>query len=80
MIMSFLFILFINFYMRFDNNEIRNYADFLYSLTPNELGIIASLAGLYLSQGLTSNQQNTIGNFLESIGQLIQLKLLKEQL
>ena len=55
-----------------NNEEIKNYASFLNTLSPNELGIIASLAGLYLSQGLTSNQQHAIGNFLEAIGQIIQ--------
>lgn len=58
--------------MKFQNEEIRNYADFLNRLSPNELGIIASLTGLYLAQGLSANQQNAIGNFLEAIGQIIQ--------
>lgn len=54
------------------NQEIRNYADFLNNLSPNELGVIACLSGLFLSQNLTSAQQNAIGNFLEAIGQIIQ--------
>ena len=58
--------------MNHSNDEIRNYADFLNCLSPNELGVIAALAGLYLAQGLTAEQQNAIGNFLEAIGQLIQ--------
>ena len=53
-------------------NEIKNYANFLNHLSPNELGIIAALSGLFLAQGLTSNEQNAIGNFLEAIGQIIQ--------
>lgn len=58
--------------MGFNNEEIRNYAAFLNALTPNELATIASLAGLFLSQGLTSSQQNSVGNFLEAIGQIMQ--------
>lgn len=58
--------------MNHNNDEIRNYADFLNCLSPNELGVIAALAGLYFAQGLTAEQQNAIGNFLEAIGQLIQ--------
>ena len=58
--------------MEHNNKDIRNFADFLYHLSPNELAIIASLAGLYLSQGLTGNQQNALGNFIEAIGQIIQ--------
>ena len=54
------------------NNEIKNYADFLNNLSPNELALIASFAGLFLAQGLTANEQNAIGNFLEAIGQIIQ--------
>lgn len=58
--------------MKFQNDEIKNYANFLNHLSPNELGIIAALSGLFLAQGLTSNEQNAIGNFLEAIGQIIQ--------
>lgn len=58
--------------MNFGEKDIKNYADFLNHLTPNELAVIASLVGIYLSQGLTANQQNAIGNFLEAIGQIIQ--------
>ena len=42
--------------MKFQNEEIRNCADFLNRLSPNELGIIAFLSGLYLAQGLSTNQ------------------------
>ncbi len=58
--------------MGFSFGEIKNYAAFLNSLTPNELGVLASLLGLTLSQGLDYNEQNALGNFLEAIGQIIQ--------
>lgn len=54
------------------DKQIQNYAKFLNNLSPNELGIIASLCGLFLSQPLTPNEQNALGNFLEAIGQIIQ--------
>ena len=58
--------------MGFSFGEIKNYAAFLNNLSPNELGVLASLLGLTLSQGLDYNEQNTLGNFLEAIGQIIQ--------
>ena len=58
--------------MGFSFGEIKNYAAFLNDLSPNELGVLASLLGLTLSQGLDYNEQNALGNFLEAIGQIIQ--------
>lgn len=53
------------------NKDIKNYAAFLSKLTGNELSIIAMACGYLLSQGLTSNQQNSLGNFLEAVGQIM---------
>lgn len=58
--------------MGFYFDEIKKYASFLDNLSPNELGILASLIGLTLSQSLDYNEQNALGNFLEAIGQIIQ--------
>ena len=58
--------------MGFNDSDIKNYAKFLNRLTPNEAGIIASISGLLLAQGLDYNEQNALGNFLEAIGQIIQ--------
>lgn len=55
----------------FSNEDIRNYADFLNNLSPNELMILSSIIGILMSQGLTATQANSIGNFLEAVGQLI---------
>ena len=51
--------------------HIRNYADFLYRLSGNELAFLASAASLLMSQGLTSGQINSVGNFLEAVGQVM---------
>ena len=58
--------------MGFSFGEIKNYASFLNNLSPYELGVLASLLGLTLAQGLDYNEQNALGNFLEAIGQIIQ--------
>ena len=58
--------------MGFSFGEIKNYAAFLNNLSPNELGVLASLLGLTLSQGLDYKEQNALWNFLEAIGQIIQ--------
>lgn len=58
--------------MGFSFDEIKNYASFLNNLSPNELGILASLLGLSLAQGLDYNEQNALGNFLEAIGEIVQ--------
>lgn len=54
-----------------NNEEIKNYANFLNKLSGNELAIIAMISGYYLSQNLTPEQQNSIGNFLEAVGQIM---------
>ena len=58
--------------MKQQDHGIKNYANFLYNLSPSELAIIASASGLFLGQGLTGEQQNALGNFLEAIGQILQ--------
>lgn len=57
--------------MNQNNKDIQTYAKFLSQLTGNELAIIAMASGYLLSQGLTSNQQNSLGNFFEAIGQIM---------
>lgn len=57
--------------MNYSNDEIKNYASFLNNLSGNELALIATLSGYFLSQGLTVDQLNSIGNFFETVGQII---------
>jgi hypothetical protein len=55
-----------------DNNEfIKNYASFLSKLSGNELSIIAFISGYALAQGLTPEEQNSIGNLFEAVGQTL---------
>lgn len=54
-----------------NNNDVKNYANFLSKLSGNELAIIASISGYFLAQGLTPEEQNSIGNFFEAVGQIL---------
>lgn len=54
-----------------NSDELQNYASFLNSLSGNELGIIAAISGYFLAQNLTPEQQNSVGNFLEAVGQIM---------
>lgn len=65
---------------QFSQEEIKNYASFLYGLTGNELAVLASTVGLLLSQGINSNQINSLGNFLEGVGQIMLIIGSQEQL
>lgn len=52
-------------------SEVKNLAKILYNLDPLELTAIGCILGLVMSEGLDFNEQNTIGNFLELVGQVI---------
>ena len=47
------------------------FVDLLLSLNPYELTILASAIGLLISPTITVNQQNSLGNFFELLGQTI---------
>jgi len=66
--------------MNYSYNDIRTYADFLYKLSGKELALLASASGFLLSQNLNANQINSIGNFLEAVGQIMLCIGAQEQL
>ena len=53
------------------NFDFSEFSNWLFSLSPIDFVIIGTIAGLLISKNLTINQQNTIGNFLELIGEVI---------
>lgn len=55
----------------FNDTEIKNFASFLSTLSPIEFASIGCIIGILLSSVLTSSEQNSIGNLLELIGQVI---------
>lgn len=56
-------------YKKFMDQDFRELALWIYSLNGYEFTLIATLVGLLISKPLTINQQNSLGNFFEQIGQ-----------
>lgn len=54
-----------------DQESIQQFSTFLSNLSANELAIIGCLCGILLSESLNTNQQASLGNFLELIGQVL---------
>ncbi len=52
-------------------NEIKQLADYLLNLSPQELSLLSFAMGFILSPCLTINQQNAIGNFFILFGQVM---------
>lgn len=55
----------------FTNFDFSSLSSFLSKISPTEFGTIGCLVGLMISIPLNSNEQNSIGNFFELIGQVI---------
>ena len=64
---------------KFINNDYKSLSDFLFSFTGNEFAIFASLVGFIISQNLTIDQVNSLGNFLECVGQFMLSKASQDQ-
>lgn len=54
-----------------DFSDVKNYASFLKKLTPNQLTVIGSLIGVLMSQNLSADEAQSLGNVLELIGQVL---------
>jgi len=53
------------------NNEFKSFSTFLSNLSPLEFTTLGCLIGLIITPQLNSNEQNSIGNFFELVGQVI---------
>lgn len=51
--------------------DIKNFASWILSLTPFEFTTLATIIGYILSLSLTTAEQNSLGNWLELVGQII---------
>ena len=49
----------------------KDFARWLTSLDPYEYSALSAVVGLILAKGLTVPEQNSVGNWLESVGQII---------
>lgn len=57
--------------MDLNNDSLKSFASILSRLSPLEFASIGCLVGLIISAPLNSNEQNSIGNFLELVGQVV---------
>jgi len=64
---------------RFINNDYDSLADYLFSFTGNEFSIISSIIAFVISQNLTIDQANSLGNFFELVGQFMITKAAQDQ-
>lgn len=58
-------------YNNFKNMNCNTFIDYLLTLSANELSLLAVGLGFLLSANIDANQQNSLGNFFELIGQLL---------
>lgn len=56
---------------KFANQDFESFSDWLFSLNAYEFSLIATMIGFAISPTLTVNQQNSLGNFFELLGQVI---------
>lgn len=56
-----------------EKNPIQVFIDYFFSLGAYELAFLANILGTILTIPINNNQQNTLGNFIELIGQQILL-------
>lgn len=64
---------------QFINNDYKSLSDFLFSFTGNEFAIFASIIGFIISQDLDIDEVNSLGNFLECVGQFMLSKAAQDQ-
>ena len=58
-------------YEQFKNMSCSSFLDYLLSLSGNELSLLAIGLGFLLSSNIDNNKQNSLGNFLELMGQTL---------
>ena len=58
-------------YNNFINQDFSRLADFIYCFNGYEATILATLIGLIIAPSLSINEQNTLGNFFEQLGQTL---------
>ncbi len=64
---------------KFMNNDYKSLSDYLFSFTGNEFAIISSIVGFVISQNLSIDEVNSLGNFLEAVGQFMLSKASQDQ-
>ena len=60
-----------SFYNKYTKEDLIGFSKFLASLAPLEFTTLGCIIGLIITSSLNNNEQNSIGNFLELVGQVI---------
>lgn len=60
-----------NYFNNFTNQDFSNLSNWLNTLNPYEFSLIGVIAAYLIAPTLNPNQQNSIGNFLEEVGQIL---------
>lgn len=58
-------------FSKFVNQDYKSFSEWLFSLNTYEFTLIATVVGFLISPTLTINEQNSLGNFFELLGQVI---------
>lgn len=58
-------------FKKFVNNDFNSFSNWLFSLNAYEFSLISTAIGFAIAPTLTINQQNSLGNFFELLGQVI---------
>lgn len=60
-----------DFFQKFDEIKFKDFTNELCNLSPTEFVTLGSVIGIIMTLYLDPNKQNTLGNFLEMIGQIL---------
>lgn len=60
-----------NNFNNFVNQDFKGLSNWINTLNPYEFALIGTIAAFIIAPTLNANQQNSIGNFLEEIGQIL---------
>lgn len=60
-----------DFFKNINKDNVINFSNFLYNLSPIEYISLGCISAIIISNYLNPNEQNTLGNFLEMIGQIL---------
>lgn len=61
----------INSFNKYSKEDLIGFSKFLDSLTPLEFTTLGCIIGIIIASSLNNNEQNSVGNFLELVGQVI---------
>ena len=60
-----------SFYNKYTKEDLIGFSKFLDSLSPLEFTTLGCVIGIIITSILNNNEQNSVGNFLELVGQVI---------